>query len=84
MGEPPVLAVAGLAQLPVLARAEVVARRPHRVQLPLLAWRPVLAKAHLPVLAGLRVLAHLGVEAAAPPHLLSRQSFAAAMARSSP
>ena len=75
---PPVLAVVDLAHLPVLALAQVVARRAHRVQLPLLARLPVLAKAHLPVVA------HLVVEPEVPLHLLSRQSFSAAMARSSP
>ena len=76
--EPPVLAVVDLAHLPVLALAQVVARRAHRVQLPLLARLPVLAKAHLPVVA------HLVVEPEVPLHLLSRQSFSAARARSSP
>ena len=97
--EPPVLAVVDLAHLPVLAR------QAHRVQLPLLARLPVLAKAHLPVpalrsvvvdlahllvlvppvLAGLPVLAHRVVEPAGPEQLLlSRQSFSAARARSSP
>jgi hypothetical protein len=76
--EPPVLAVVDLAHLAVPAPAQVVARRAHRVQLPLLARLPVLAKAHLPVVA------HL-VEPAAPLQLLrSRRSFSAAMARSSP
>jgi hypothetical protein len=65
-------------ELPVLALAQVVARRTHRVQLPLLARLPVLAKAHLPVVA------QLVVEPEAPGHLLSRQSCSAAMARSSP
>ena len=37
-----------------------------------------------PVLAGLPVLAHRVVEPEAPVHLLSRQSFSAARARSSP
>ena len=76
--EPPVLAVVDLAHLPVLALAQVVARRAHRVQLPLLARLPVLAKAHLPVVA------HLVVEPEVPLHLLSLQSFSAAMVRSSP
>jgi hypothetical protein len=50
----------------------------------------VLAKAPLPllvlvlVLAGLPVLAHLVVEAAVPPRLLSRQSCSAAMAGNTP
>ena len=87
--EPPVLAVVDLAHLPVLALAQVVGRRAHRVQLPLLARLPVLAKAHLPVLvppvlAGLPVLADLVVEPEVLRHLLSRQSFSAARARSSP
>ena len=77
--EPPALAVVDLAHLPVLALAQVVARRAHRLQLPRLARLPVLAKAHLPVVA------HLVVEPAVPLALpLSRQSFSAAMARSSP
>jgi hypothetical protein len=76
--EPPVLAVVDLAHLPVLALAQVVARRAHRVQLPLLARLPVLAKAHLPVVA------HLVVEPEVPLHLLNRQSFSAARARTSP
>jgi hypothetical protein len=94
--EPPVLAVVDLAHLPVLALAQVVARRAHRVQLPLLARLLVLAKAPLPVppqprirgplvLAGPPDLAGLVVApAVALQHLLSRQSFSAAMARSTP
>ena len=92
--EPPVLAVVELAHLPVLALAQAVARRAHRGQLPLLARLPVLAKAHLRVpalrsvvvdLAQLPVVVHLVVEPAAPLQLLlSRQSFSAARARSSP
>ena len=70
---PPVLAAVDLAYLPVLAR------RAHRVRLPLLARLPVLAP---PVQAP--VLAHLVVEPEVPLHLLSRQSCSAAMARSSP
>jgi hypothetical protein len=93
--EPPVLAVVDRAYLPVLA---------HRVQLPLLARLPVLAKAHLPapalrsvvvdlahllvlvplVLARVPVVGHLVVEPEVLLHLRSRQSFSAAMARSSP
>jgi hypothetical protein len=89
VGEPPVLAVVDLAHLPVLALAQVVARRAHRVQLPLLRRLP--AKAHLPVpalrsvvvgLAQLPVVAHVVVEPAVPVERLSRQSFSAAMARS--
>jgi hypothetical protein len=76
--EPPVLAVVDLAHLPVLALAQVVARRAHRLRLPLLVRLLVLAKAHLPVVA------HLVVEPEVPLHLLSRQSFSAARARSSP
>ena len=73
----PVLAVVDLAHLPVLA--QVVARRAHRVQLPLLVRLLVLAKAHLPVVA------HLVVEPEGPlQHLLRRQSFSAAMARNTP
>ena len=85
--EPPVLALVDLAHLPALA--QVVARRAHRVQLPLLARLPVLAKAHLPVPALRSVvvgLAHLVVEPAGAleQRLLSRQSCSAARARSSP
>ena len=69
----PVLAVVDLAPLPVPALAQVVARRAHLVQLPLLAQLLVLAKAHLVV------------EPAVPlQHPLSRLSFSAAMARSTP
>ena len=87
--EPPVLAVVDLAHLPVLALAQVVARRAHRLQLPLLARLPVLAKAPLPVLvppvlAGLPVLADLVVEPEVPVHLRSHRSFSAARARSTP
>ena len=89
--EPPVLAVVDLAHLPVLALAQVAARRAHRVQLPLLPRLP--AKAHLPVpalrsvvvgLAQVPVVAHLVVEPVVAVERLSRQSFSAAMARSSP
>ena len=77
--EPPVLAVVDLAHLPVLALAQVVVRRAHRVQRPLLVRLLVLAKAHLPVVE------HLVVEPEGPlQHLLSRLSFSAAMARSTP
>ena len=88
--EPQVLAVVDLAHLPVLALAQVVVRRAHRLQLPLLARLLVLAQAPLPVLvpvvlAGLPVLAHLVVEPEGPlQHLLSRRSFSAAMARNTP
>jgi hypothetical protein len=84
--EPPVLAVVDLAHLPVLALAQV-ARRAHRVQLPLLRRLPVLAKAHLPVPAVRSVvvgLAHLVVAPAVLLHLRSRQSCSAAMARNTP
>ena len=95
----PVPAVVDLAHLPVLALAQVVARRAHRVQLPRLALLLLLlAKAHLPVvpvvvalavlvllaLAGLPVLGDLVVAPAVPlQRLLSRQSFSAARVRSS-
>jgi len=84
-----VLAVVDLAHLPVLALAQVVARRAHRVPLPLLALLLLLlAKAHLPVPAVRPVVVVLAVLAVAPAvplqHLLSRQSFSAAMARSTP
>ena len=86
--EPPVLAVVDLAQLPVLALAQVVARRARRMQLLLLARLPVLAKAHPPVPALRSVVvglvAHLVVEPEVPLHLLSHQSCSAARARSSP
>ena len=81
--ELPVLAVVDLAHLPVLAR------RAHREPFPLQPRLPVLARAHLlvlvpPVLVGLPVLADLVVAPEVPVHLLSRQSFSAARARSSP
>ena len=90
----PVPGVVDLAHLPVLA----LARRAHRVQLPrlallllLLAKAPLLvpvvvalAVRVLLVLAGLLVLADLVVEPEVLRHLLSRQSFSAARARSSP
>ena len=70
------------ARLLVLALAQVLA---HRVQLPLLARLPVLAKAHPPVPALRSVVVGLVVEAAvAVELLLSRQSFSAAMARNTP
>jgi hypothetical protein len=86
--EPPVLAVVDLAHLPVLALAQVVVRRAHRVQLPLLARLLLVARAHLPVVAHLPVwaqplvAARRVVEAVPLQHLLSRQSCSAAMARS--
>ena len=88
----PVLAVVDLAHLAVLAPAQVVARRAHRVPLPLLARLPVLAKAHLPVRAAAQVVvgrAHRVVEPAVALVLLllsrhSRQLFSAAMARNTP
>jgi len=88
----PVPAVVDLAPLPVLAR------RAHRVQLPLLALLllllakapllvPVVVALAVPVLlvlAGLRVLVDLVVEPAGPVELLpSRQSSSAATASSS-
>ena len=87
--EPRVLAVVGLA--PVLALAQVVVRRAHRVPLPLLARWPVLAKAPLPVpavrsvvvaLAQVPVVAGLVVVPAV--RLLNRQWFSPAMARTTP
>ena len=60
--EPAVLAVVDLAHLPVLALAQVVARRAHRVQLPRLALLLLLsAKAHLPVPAVRPVVVALAV-----------------------
>ena len=82
-------AVADLAaHLPVLALAQVVARA-HRVQLPLPALLLLLlAKAHLPVPAVEPVVVALAVLEVEPEvllqHLLSRPSFSAARARSSP
>ena len=87
----PVPAVVDLAHLPVLALAQVVARRAHRVPLRLLARWPVLAKAPLPVpavrpvvvaLAQVPVVAGLVVVPAV--RLLNRQWFSAAMARTTP
>ena len=85
----PVLAVVDLAPLPVPVLAQVVVRA-HRVQLPLLAWLLVRARAPLPVrvpvvLDEVPVLARLVVEPAVPLQLLlSRRSFSAAMARNTP
>ena len=78
-----VLAVVDLAHLPVLAC------RAHREPFPLQPRLPDLARAHLlvlvpPVLVGLPVLADLVVAPEVPAHLLSRQSFSAARARSTP
>ena len=93
MVEPLVLAVVALAHLPVLALAQVVVRRAHRVPLPLLARWPVLAKAPLPVPAVRPVVVALAVLArpvvadlvvVPAVRLLSRQSFSAAMARTTP
>ena len=88
----PVLAVVDLAHLPVLALAQAVARparRAHRVQLPLVALLLLLLpKVHLPVPAVGSVVVALAVlvvePAVALQLLLSRQSFSAARARSSP
>jgi hypothetical protein len=87
--EAPVLAVVDQAHLPVLVLAQVVARRGRRVQLPRLALLLLLsARARLPVPAVRPVvvaLADLVVEPAVLlQHLLSRQSFSAAMARITP
>ena len=89
--EPAVLAVVALAHRPVLALAQVVVRRAHRVPLPLLARLPVLVKAPLPVPAlrsvvvasrvQVPVVAGLVVVAVC---LLNRQWFSAAMARTTP
>ena len=79
-------AAVGLA--PVLALAQVVVRRAHRVPLPLALLLLLLAKAHLPVPAVGPVVAALAVLVVEPEvlrqHLLSRQSCSAARARSSP
>ena len=83
----PVLAVVDLAHLAVLALAQVVGLRAHRVQLPLLARLPLWARALLPVPGLAQVVVGLAhrVEPAVPLQLLllSRQSFSAAWARSS-
>ena len=86
--EPPVLAVVALvdlaAHLPVLALAQVVARRAHRVQLPRLPLARALLADLVP--AALPVLADLvdALAVAVLQLLLSRQWFSAAMARSTP
>ena len=91
----PVPAVVDLAHLPVLALAQVVVRRAHRVQLPLQARLPVLARAPLPVPAVRRVVVAPAVRVALRPvvaalvvvpavRLLNRQWFSAAMARTTP
>ena len=91
----PVPAVVDLAHLPVLAvlaLAQVVARRAHRVQLPRLALLLLLlAKAHLPVPAVRPVVVALaqvpvvaGLVVALAVRLLNRQWFSAATARTTP
>jgi hypothetical protein len=86
-------AVVGLA--PVLALAQVVVRRAHRVPLRLLARWPVSARAPLPVPAVrpvvvapavlvARRLVVAGVVVARAVRLLNRQWFSAAMARTTP
>jgi hypothetical protein len=70
-----VVPVAPEAQLSVPAEPLVPAPLPHEPELPALAP---------PVLARLPVLAHVVVDSALLLDLLSRQSFSAAMARSSP
>ena len=93
--EPAVLAVVAQAHLQVLARAQVVARRAHRLPLRPLARWPVLANAPLPVPALRPVVVALAVLVALPPvvaalvvvravRLLNRQWFSAAMARTTP
>ena len=73
-----------VAQLPVLAQAALVAQLLDLVGLALKARLPVLAERAL--VARLLVLADLVALVAAVPlqHLLSRRSFLAAMARSTP
>ena len=87
----PDLAAVDLAHLPVLALAQVVVRRAHRVPRRLLVRWPVLAKAPLPVpavrpvvvaLAQVPVVAGLVVVPAV--RLPNRQWFSAAMARTTP
>ena len=87
--EPRALALVGLA--PVLALAQVVVRRAHRVPLRLLARWPVWAKAPLPVPAVRPVVVPLaqvpvvaGLVVAPAVRLLNRQWFSAAMARTTP
>ena len=87
----PVPAVVDLARRPVLALAQVVVRRAHRVPLPLLARLPVLAKAPPPVPALRSVVVTLAqVPVVAGPvvvpavRLLNRQWFSAAMVRTTP
>ena len=85
----PVPVVVDLAHLPVLALAQVVAGRAHRVQLPRLALLLLLlAKAHLPVPAVRPVVVALAVLVVEPEvlqqHLRSRRSFSAARERTSP
>ena len=87
--EPLVLALVGLA--PVLALAQVVVRRAHRVPLRLLARWPVLAKALLPVpavrpgvVALAQVLVVAGLVVVPAVRLLNRQWCSAAMARTTP
>ena len=82
-------AAVGLA--PVLALAQVLVRRAHRVPLRLLARWPVLAKAPLPVPAVRPVVVALaqvpvvaGLVVAPAVRLLNRQWFSAAMARTTP
>ena len=82
----PVLAVVDSAHLVVLA--PVAALRAHRVPLPLLARLPLLLRAPLLVQALAQVVAGLAHQVVEPAValllLLSRQSFSAAWARSSP
>ena len=97
--EPRVLAVAGLAPVlahpPVLALAQVVVVRAHRVPLRLLARWPVLGRAPLPVPVVPRVVVAPAVRVALRPvvaalvvvpavRLLNRPWFSPAMARTTP
>jgi hypothetical protein len=85
------LAAAAAVVVPVVPEAQlpaeplVAAPLPEEPELPALAPPvPVVVGLAQLVLAGLPVLAHLVVEPEVPVDLLSRQSFSAAMARSSP
>ena len=93
--EPLVLAVVARAHLPVLALAQVVAHRVHRVALRRLARWPVSARVLLPVLAARPVVAGLAVLVArgrvvaalvvvAAVRLPNRRWSSAAMARTTP
>ena len=90
MAAPAVAVVAAVAEPRVLALAQVVVRRAHRLPLPLLARLPVLAKG-LPVravrpvvVARAQVPGVAGLVVVPAVRLLNRQWFSAAMARTTP